>query len=787
MAEASFQPNLARGGARAALVAAFATSPLPVCILDGDRRVAWANPSFTVIAALPQGQATGYTLAQVVPGGAERLAAALDATRASGAGAEVGDCIFGGAAERGATPRRADIVVQPLRAGEGEDEGWLLVVKTVADGGAEAERQRERVEGHLSSVRPGGEVEAKSQASLSVVPQAAEPQESRAQLEAVLAALPVGVAVLDAKGGAVLVNPEFERIWSGPRPPVRSVEDYWAYRAWWVDSGEPLRPEDWASAVAVAEGRAVLGQVLQIERFDGSRAFVVNSGVPIRDDSGRVVGCAVAIMDISERMASEERYRALFDHLSEGFAVHELVYDAEGRAVDYRFLEFNDAFVAQTGLTRERAIGRTVREVLPDIEPSWIDRYAEVVATGRPARFDSYTATLGRHYSVVAFRSAPDRFATLVLDVTQQKRAEAEREQLLVEMRKNAVELDCIFRSMAEGVLVYDTQGNVVRSNPAAVHILGRDPKGATLRDVVAWARPRFANGKPVEWTEMAVYKALRGEETQNLHMIVEPGGVTRDILVSAAPLWIEDRIEGAVVLWRDATALMELDRQKEQFISVAAHELKTPVAIMKGYAQALLRSAEEPSPRRRRMLEAVDRGADRIGALVDDLLDIARLQAGALDLTFARFDLAELVSEVSDRVALAANAHSIQVAAGRPVAVCGDRGRLEQVVLSLLDNAVRYSPDGGEIEVAVSANEREAVVTVRDHGVGIPREKQSGIFQRFFRAHTGTPHDYGGMGVSLYISREIVARHGGRIWFESQPGRGATFGFSLPLGAEGE
>jgi signal transduction histidine kinase len=115
-------------------------------------------------------------------------------------------------------------------------------------------------------------------------------------------------------------------------------------------------------------------------------------------------------------------------------------------------------------------------------------------------------------------------------------------------------------------------------------------------------------------------------------------------------------------------------------------------------------------------------------------------------------------------------------------VAVEADREHIEQVLANLIDNALRYSPGGGAVEVTVEGREAEAIVSVTDRGIGIPRERQAWVFQRFYRAHTGTPYDYGGMGIGLHISNEIVRRHGGRMWFESEEGRGSTFHFSLPV-----
>jgi signal transduction histidine kinase len=181
-------------------------------------------------------------------------------------------------------------------------------------------------------------------------------------------------------------------------------------------------------------------------------------------------------------------------------------------------------------------------------------------------------------------------------------------------------------------------------------------------------------------------------------------------------------------------------------------------------------------------MLEAINRGSDRIDRIVGDLLEISLLHAGPLKLETERINLAELIEQVADRMALLTIKHNIRLVKAEPIVVQGDRDRIEQVLMNLIDNAIKYSPKGGEIDLAVSVRDREAVVSVADSGVGIPREKQTNVFQRFYSAHTSTPYDYGGMGVGLYISKEIIARHGGRMWFDSEEGKGSTFYFSLPL-----
>lgn len=234
------------------------------------------------------------------------------------------------------------------------------------------------------------------------------------------------------------------------------------------------------------------------------------------------------------------------------------------------------------------------------------------------------------------------------------------------------------------------------------------------------------------------------------------------------------------------------LARLKDEFLSVAAHELKTPVTSIKGYAQLLLRREQEGvSTEGVRALEAVNRGADRIGRLINELLEISRIQTGRLELNPTKFDLSELACEVVERTKLTTDKHRLLCHTPGPILVDADRDRIEQVFNSLLDNARKFSPLGGDIDVTVRPSPGriggEAVVSVRDYGVGIPKERQSHIFERFYRAHLATPYDYGGMGIALHISREMVIRNGGRMWFESEEEKGSTFYFSLPTAGTGE
>ncbi|AGC48612.1 response regulator/sensory box histidine kinase [Myxococcus stipitatus DSM 14675] len=236
----------------------------------------------------------------------------------------------------------------------------------------------------------------------------------------------------------------------------------------------------------------------------------------------------------------------------------------------------------------------------------------------------------------------------------------------------------------------------------------------------------------------------------------------------------------------RAETALRLASDAKDAFLAAASHELRTPLAAAKGHAHlALLKLGGETEAGPGKSLKIINRQIDRMAKLVEDLLDISRLQAGRLSLELETFDLGQLVQETRDRMAVLSQGHEIQVEAPEHLEGTWDRGRLDQVLTNLLSNAIRYSPEGGAVLVRLSREGKEGVhLSVKDSGVGIPKDKQALIFERFGRAHGSK---YGGLGLGLTISQGIVEQHGGRIWVESPgvPGQGSTFNVWLPRETE--
>jgi signal transduction histidine kinase len=269
------------------------------------------------------------------------------------------------------------------------------------------------------------------------------------------------------------------------------------------------------------------------------------------------------------------------------------------------------------------------------------------------------------------------------------------------------------------------------------------------------------------------------------MYRMRRPTGEQVDLSVTAAPVREEPegQVKLAVLVLRDITELRRLERMRDEFLSIAAHELKTPVSTIKGYTQLLERWAPGGhEPREGSAFRVLNRQCDRLNLLVQDLLEVSRLQLGRLELHPQRFQLGALVQEVGERMQALTERHRLVLDLDGEAWVDADRDRIDQVLVNLIDNAIKFSPEGGDVRIQLSRQGGEAVVSVKDSGIGVPWERQPQLSERFYRAHAGLTSDRGGMGIGLYLSRQILLRHGGRLDFESEEGKGSTVSFRLAL-----
>jgi signal transduction histidine kinase/ActR/RegA family two-component response regulator len=239
----------------------------------------------------------------------------------------------------------------------------------------------------------------------------------------------------------------------------------------------------------------------------------------------------------------------------------------------------------------------------------------------------------------------------------------------------------------------------------------------------------------------------------------------------------------GRLVVYTDITEQRELDRQRSDFLTVAAHELRTPLTPLSMYLQSIDRRLARGQVVEGELVTKARRQVERLGRLVEDLLDVSRLESRRMRVRFEDVDLNQLVDAVVTDFRAQTRNHDMALhRASAAVLVQGDHERLEQVLVNLLQNAMKYSPQGGPILVTVDRTEGEARVSVKDAGIGIPEEEHAKLFQRFFRAANATTRHYSGLGIGLFVSNEIVQRHGGRFEVQSEVEKGSTFTFYLPL-----
>jgi signal transduction histidine kinase len=343
-----------------------------------------------------------------------------------------------------------------------------------------------------------------------------------------------------------------------------------------------------------------------------------------------------------------------------------------------------------------------------------------------------------------------------------------------------------VVESLSEAVVVMDPCGRVVQCNSAGYrlfrdedhHIRDRTEFVDEVELVDAADRPVPDNDWPLPRVRRS--ELVRGEI---YGVRFKRTGERRYIRVTCSPVCETDCVVSSYVLVADdATEDVLVERLKRELLSGLAHELKTPLAIAKGYAQQLASRRELP-PSHSRMLDAIVHACDRMDHLTETMIDLASVILGRLCLTRERLDFVELVRSIARRSEQAVPDRKIELTTEveAPVPVVVDGARIAQAVRHLIENALNYSAQDHPVELEITADADKVTLTVGDHGIGFPAKLKARVFSPFFRAHAGTVHDRGGLGIGLYLAREILLRHGGDITFESEEGKGSTFRLTLP------
>jgi two-component system phosphate regulon sensor histidine kinase PhoR len=331
-----------------------------------------------------------------------------------------------------------------------------------------------------------------------------------------------------------------------------------------------------------------------------------------------------------------------------------------------------------------------------------------------------------------------------------------------------------ILGSMVEGVAVVAGDERILYCNWAFEQILELPEGSSQGRTLVEALRQ-------ADLVDLVRQALPGGEEVTGE---VEVGTVRRrNFSVTAAAVRAAGT-NGAVLVLHDITELRRLERVRRDFVANVSHEFKTPLTAIQGFAETLLSGALEDKANRRRFVEIIREHARRLARLTDDLLKLSRIEAGRLELEINPIRVETLVNGCIETTRLKAQAKRIEVRVeldkGAP-ALRGDGAQLGEVLQNLLDNAVQYTPEGGQIEIKSHSNGHNVTLSVIDTGIGIPESDLERIFERFYRVDAARSREAGGTGLGLSIARHIVEAHGGRIWVESAVGQGSRFHFSIP------
>jgi PAS domain S-box-containing protein len=388
-------------------------------------------------------------------------------------------------------------------------------------------------------------------------------------------------------------------------------------------------------------------------------------------------------------------------------------------------------------------------------------------------------------YALAGRAALAVRNARLVRQIAEER---DHQQAARVESERRFAELRAVIDSDPNGLALFDAEGKLQLASHRLEEIFGlplRSMLGQLWRDIYRRKLEHVVSGDRDQLFARVQHHFEDRESRATDELELERPRhrwVTRTTVPVLAP---DGEYLGRLFVYVDVTEQRELDRLRSDFLTVAAHELRTPLTPLSMYLQSMERKVFRQQGIEPELVGKARRQVGRLTRLVEDVLDVSRLESRRLELKRETIDLNELVDQVVGDFRAGSRQHEIIFRRSHElVAVDADHARIEQVLVNLLANAVKYSPQGGQIVVQVDRVGREARTSVADSGIGIPPDERKRLFQRFFRAHNVSTRHFGGLGIGLFVSNEIVDRHGGRFEVESEPGRGSTFTFYLPLTA---
>jgi PAS domain S-box-containing protein len=347
-------------------------------------------------------------------------------------------------------------------------------------------------------------------------------------------------------------------------------------------------------------------------------------------------------------------------------------------------------------------------------------------------------------------------------------------------------ESEALFRSIGDGAIATDEFGHITRINPKALSILG-----LTLEEVIGKWFPRLIviarpDGSPIPLVERPIVRMfLTGKVvSEKAHYKTKDGRLV-PVSITVSPIMFDDKPVGAVEVFRDITIENEIDRMKSEFISLASHQLRTPLSTIQTYAHMLDEGfMGKLSSDQTRAIKTIIAATNSMNELISTLLNIARIESGSIAVKSKRLEAAQVASDVLKQLKLSADSKGVTLTLQQPKApvhLQADALIVKEVLTNLVGNSIKYTTSGGAVTISIRERADDVVFAIRDTGIGIPKQSQDKIFAKFFRAQNVVRQETTGTGLGLYVVKGLVGTLHGKVWFKSEEHVGTTFYISLP------
>jgi PAS domain S-box-containing protein len=641
--------------------------------------------------------------------------------------------------------------------------------------------------------------------------------------------LPISIYTCDIYGYITSYNQAAVDLW-GRTPDIG--RDLWC-GSWKIfyPTGEPMPLDECPMARVLKTGLAIAGEHIVIQRPDGRKILAKVYPKPLFDDDGALAGAVNTLIDVSEQQAEAEQNSALAAIIE--YADVPII----SKTIDGMITTWNRAAEQLLGYTKEEVIGEPITILFPQNRLNEENiiigriRRGQRIERYETIRVSKYGKEIPVYLTISPIKNTGGQIigaSKIMIDITRQK----ENERKLQRYTENVEILNTISKLVSESL---DIETILQKVTDASTQIIGAqfgaffynkvNKDGESYRLFTLSGAPREAFEKFGMPRNTAVFHpTFTGEGpvrvddiTQDpryghnaphhgmpkghlpvvsylaVPVVSESGGVIGGLFFGhPEPAKFTQEHENLVQsIARQASVALQnaklyaevrkLNKKKDEFIGLASHELKTPVTSLKGYLQILENRLVNDAKNQSFIDKAVHQ-VNKLSDLIADLLDVSKIETGQLPLSFSSFDLITVIRDAVELHQYATRTHKIFLACQlESLPVIADQQRIEQVINNLISNAIKYSPGANKVDITIRESDKDVQVEVSDYGMGISKEQQERIFSRFYRVDEMAAH-ISGLGIGLYISKEIITRHNGTLTVESEPGHGSTFTFEIPV-----